>query len=375
MGQSGKMSGCFNCFVMRIKKKSQFPRSRQRFPEMDLMPFILIGITLILLLAASARFLYKVFSPITDLPGKKECYLYIPTGARFTTILDSLSIKKCLISKDNFISLAKRKQYDSHIIPGRYRIKDKMSANSLVNLLRSGRQEPLRITIHNVRTSGELAGKLGKKFETDSSQFIRLFNDPDFLARFGVSPATLFVIFIPNTYDFYWNTSCEALLVRMKKEYQRFWSAQRRQLVDSLNMTILQVVILASIVEKESNKDDEKPAIAGVYLNRLKKKMLLQADPTVIFATQDFTIKRVLKKHTELKSPYNTYLYAGIPPGPICLPSIASIEAVLMAKTTNYLYFCAKDDFSGYHNFAATLDEHNRNARRYQAALNKLNIR
>ena len=342
---------------------------------MDMMPFILIGITLIILLWASGRFFYKVLSPATNLNGKKDCYLYIPTGASLFTVIDSITVNKCFISKENFIWLAKRKQYDKHIIPGRYRIKHKMSNNSLVNLLRSGHQEPLRITIHNVRTPRELAGKLGKKFEQDSIQFIRLFNNPYFLARFGVSPTTLFVLFIPNTYDLFWNTSGELLLEKMGKEYQRFWSVQRRQQVDSLKLTIVEVVTLASIVEKESNKDDEKPIVASVYLNRLKKKMLLQADPTVIFAWQNFSIRRVLKKHTEIISPYNTYINSGLPPGPICLPSIASIEAVLGAKSHNYLYFCAKEELSGYHNFATTLDEHNRNARKYQAALNKLNIR
>jgi UPF0755 protein len=204
---------------------------------------------------------------------------------------------------------------------------------------------------------------------------MKTFSNQILLDRFGVTPLTLFVLFIPNTYELYWNTSGELMLEKMAREYKRFWTDERRRRADSLNLTIAEVVTMASIVEKETNKDSEKPIIAGVYINRIKIRMLLQADPTVIFAWQDFTIRRVMKKHTELQNPYNTYLTPGLPPGPICLPSIASIDAVLNAQKHNYIYFCAKDDLSGFHNFAATLDEHNRNAHKFQTALNRRNIR
>ena len=182
-------------------------------------------------------------------------------------------------------------------------------------------------------------------------------------------------MFIPNTYEFYWNTTTAHFLEKIHTESGAFWTNQRRHEADSLHLTPGEVIALASIVDKETNKEDEMPSIAGVYLNRLKKNMLLQADPTVIFAWQDFSIRRVLKKHTELQSPYNTYISPGLPPGPICLPSIPSIEAVLHAKKHDYLYFCAKDDLSGSHNFAATIEEHQRNAKKFQKALNRLNIK
>jgi UPF0755 protein len=347
----------------------------RRFPEMDLMPVILIGAVILIMTWAGSRFAYRTFSSNINLHGKKDCFVYIPTGTTFNQAIDSLKAGNYLVSKEKFIWLAKRKQYDRHIVPGRYRLTNGMSNLNLVKMLRSGRQEAVRLTVHNVRTPHELAGKLSKRLEPDSVQFLRIFSDPAILSKYGITPATLFVLFIPNTYDLFWNISGELLLEKMSREHHRFWSETRRQQADSLNLSITEVITIASIVEKESNKDDEKPVIAGVYLNRMKKKMLLQADPTVVFAWKDFTIRRVMKKHTELKSPYNTYLSPGLPPGPICLPSIASIEAVLHAKKSDYLYFCAREDLSGYHNFAVTLDEHNRNARKYQTALNKLKIR
>jgi UPF0755 protein len=349
--------------------------TRRRFPEMDMMPLMLTALVLVILAWASIRFYNRTFIPITDLQGRKDFFLLIPTGAGFQTVLDSLSAKKCLTDKEKFTWLSRRKHYDARVLPGRYRIRDGMSNNALVNLLRGGLQEPVRLTIHNVRTPEELAGKLARRLEPDSGAFMRVFSDPAVLSGFGVKPSTLFVLFIPNTYDLYWNTSAEALLKKMRQEYELFWSEKRIQQAHNIGLSREEVVTVASIVEKESNKDDEKPVIAGVYLNRLKKGMLLQADPTVIFAWKDFTIRRVMKKHTELKSPYNTYVNTGLPPGPICLPSIASVDAVLGAANHGYIYFCAREDLSGYHNFAVTLDEHNRNARKYQSALNRKNIR
>lgn len=342
---------------------------------MDLMPVILIGAVIVIMIWAGSQFAYRALSTNVNLHGKNDCFLYIPTGADFHQVVDSLKAGNSIVSTDNFVWLSKRKKYDTHVFPGRYRLLNGMSNNSLVQMLRSGRQEPVRLTIHNVRTPNELAGKLAKRLEPDSAKFLRTFTDPAILSKYAITPATLFVLFIPNTYELYWNTSGEMLLEKMSHEHERFWTKSRRRQADSLNLSIPAVITLASIVEKESNKDDEKPIIAGVYLNRLNKQMLLQADPTVIFAWKDFTIRRVMKKHTELKSPYNTYLSPGLPPGPICLPSIASIESVLHTKKSDYLYFCAREDQSGYHNFAVNLDEHNRNARKYQAALNKLNIR
>ena len=341
----------------------------------ELMPLILLGTTLIILAIVLLRFYIFTTRPVIILNGRKSCYFYIHTGSGFGAVRDSLIKKGYLIHVKEFEWLAKRKHYDQKVRAGRYLLVNGMHNNTLVNLLRSGKQEALRIRFQNIRTREELAGKIGRLLETDSTHLIRLFNDPVYLSRFGIAPATLFVLFIPDTYEIFWNTSGDQLFERMHQEYKRFWNQQRMQLADSLHLNIQEVVTLASIVEKESNKNDEKPLISGVYLNRLKKKIPLQADPTVIFAWNDYSIRRVNKNLTAINSPYNTYARIGLPPGPICLPSIASVDAVLHARNNFYLYFCAKEDFSGYHNFAATLAEHDRNAKKYQHALNKLHIK
>ena len=353
----------------------KFPIERSHFPEMKRM--LLIVAVLIILIAGvvSLRFYLKTTSRMVTIRNKQEAYLYIRTGSGFDAVVDSLTSHQYLKSPENFTWLARRKHLPEHIIPGRYLLKNGMRNNALVSLLLSGRQEPVRVVVHNVRTPAELAGKLSKKLEPDSVTWLKSFNDPDLLRSFGVAPPTLFEMFIPNTYEFYWNTTTAHFLEKIHTESGAFWTNQRRHAADSLHLTPGEVIALASIVDKETNKEDEMPSIAGVYLNRLKKNMLLQADPTVIFAWQDFSIRRVLKKHTELRSPYNTYISPGLPPGPICLPSIPSIEAVLHAKKHDYLYFCAKDDLSGYHNFAATIEEHQRNAKKFQKALNRLNIK
>jgi UPF0755 protein len=241
-------------------------------------------------------------------------------------------------------------------------------------MLRSGRQEAVNLVFNNIRTNEQLAGKLGKQIEADSSSLIMFFNNPQLLADFNTSPEELRLLFIPNTYKIWWNTSPEKLMQRMKDEYEKFWNEEREAKANEAGLSRKEVSIIASIVEEETNKKDERPTVASVYVNRVRKGMLLQADPTVKYAVGDFTIKRVLNKHLTIDSPYNTYKYTGIPPGPICIPSISSIDAVLENKQTDYLYFCAKEDFSGYHNFAKNLEDHLANARIYQKALNKRKI-
>ncbi|MDP1624046.1 MAG: endolytic transglycosylase MltG [Bacteroidales bacterium] len=337
--------------------------------------FILVAITCMIVGFALLRFYFRLTDRVIDLKEKKSCYFYIHTGSVFEAVKDSLVKKGYLTDPEKFEWLAQRKNYDQHIKPGRYRLMNGMRNNELVNLLRSGNQEPVKIVIQNVRTNNELAGKIGKYLEIDSTQLMERFTDTSYLARFDLTPPTLFVLFVPDTYEFYWNTSVDQLFERMQREYEHFWNSRRRHQADSLHLSKAEVVSLASIVEKESNKNEEKPVIAGVYINRLKKQIPLQADPTVIFALNDYRIRRVIKKHTEIKSPYNTYYFSGLPPGPICLPSKSSVDAVLHAADHSYLYFCAREDFSGYHNFAADLKTHNRNAQKYQKALNKMNIK
>jgi len=301
-------------------------------------------------------------------------YFYIPTGSDYTAVT-------ALLEKGGFIRdmksldwVARKKKYDLKIKPGRYRITDGMNNNGLVNMLRSGRQDPVKVLVQNVRSCEELAGKISAQIEADSLSILKLLMDPAYLQEFGAEPATAFTLVIPNTYEIYWNTTSDQFLRRMVRERQKFWNEERLTKMGNEGFDILQVITLASIIEKETVKESEKPAIAGVYMNRLRKGWPLQADPTLIFALNDYTIKRVLNVHKEIKSPYNTYIHTGLPPGPICLPSVSSIDAVLNYEPTGYMYFCAKEDLSGYHNFSVTLAEHNRNAERYQAALKRLNI-
>lgn len=346
-----------------------------RFLFGDLIGLLLPGLTLLILSIAMARFYYLAVRPVIDLDGKAETYLYIPTDSDFNDVLKLLNATVNLQHREDFIWLSERKNYTHNIKPGRYRITNGMRNNDLINLLRSGKQAPVRVTITNIRSPEELAGKIGKAIETDSCQLIRLFRDPLFLKKFGLTTSGFFIFFIPNTYEFYWNTSGESLFEKMEREFKRFWNEKRRRQADSLKMTIPEIVTLASIIEKETNKNPEKPRIAGVYYNRLRNHIPLQADPTVIFAWQDYTIRRVLHSHLEINSPYNTYRNAGLPPGPICIPSIASVDAALHPERHEFLYFCALDDLSGYHAFARNLKEHQTNARKYQQALNTLNIK
>jgi UPF0755 protein len=341
----------------------------------NLMPWILIGMVAVTSMIAAIRFYNRVFKCNINLKGVPSTIFYIHSGSGFKEVSLALRETGLIIDQKSFEWLSERKNYVSRVRPGRYRIKDKMTNLELVNLLRSGMQEPVLLKIQNVRTKEELAGRIGRRLEADSANLVRLFNDPVFLERFGLTPTTLFKLFIPNTYEVYWNTSPSQLFSRMNKEFNAFWNEKRKNQAALEGLSIEQVVTLASIVEKETARDDEKPMIAGVYLNRLKKHMPLQADPTVIFALNDYSIRRVLNSHTRTASPYNTYLHPGLPPGPICLPSISSIDAVLQPVKHSYLYFCAREDFSGYHSFASDLTTHNRNARKYQQAIDKLKIR
>ena len=233
---------------------------------------------------------------------------------------------------------------------------------------------PTQITFNNVRFKEELAEKISRTIGINEEEFLAALNDQARIEKLGFNPETIMAMFIPNTYEVYWTISIDELFNRMKKEHDDFWNENRRQKAQALGLNITDVSTLASIVQAESSKNDESPKIAGLYLNRLQKNMLLQADPTVKFALGDFSIQRILTKDTKVDSPYNTYRYRGLPPGPINLPTITSIDAVLNYEEHNYIYMCAKEDFSGYHRFARTLSEHNKNARLFQRALNSRGI-
>ena len=316
----------------------------------------------------------QVYGANLSISSDEPVFVFIPTGSDFEDVCSILKASG-LQNMESFRSIAERMNYTRSVRAGRYRLLDRMSNIELVRMLRSGRQAPVNVIFNNIRVNEQLAGTVSAFIEADSASIIALLNDDAFLLEhYSRNSQTIKAMCIPNTYEFFWNTSAKGFLDRMLREYERFWSESRLEKAQKANLTPLQVSILASIIEEETQKDSEKPRMAGVYINRLNRGMLLQADPTLKFALNDFTIRRVLNRHKEIDSPYNTYKYTGLPPGPICCPSIASIDAVLNFEQHQYLFFCARDDFSGYHSFARTLQEHNRNAQAYHRALNERRV-
>ena len=249
-----------------------------------------------------------------------------------------------------------------------------LNNDELINLLRSGDQTPVDVTFNNMRNIYQLAGVVSKQIEADSLSLVQTIQAASLMQTTGLDSANIKTLFIPNTYEFYWNTSADGFVKKMVDEHESFWNDSRKKKAEYLEMTPAEVVTLASIVEKETNKNDEKQAIAGVYINRINSGWRLQADPTVVYAIGDFNIRRVLNKQKNFESPYNTYMHLGLPPGPICIPSIVSVDAVLNYEDHNFMFFCARDDLSGYHVFAKTNAEHRRNAKRYQEALDERRI-
>lgn len=327
-------------------------------------------------LAISLTFyFYQVFfSPNTMVDSDQTYMLKIPSNGVYRQVANQLYDDKVINDALSFGFVAKVLGYQEAVKPGLYKVDPKMSNLDLVRMLRSGRQVPVKVTFNNVRTKEDLAEKITANLEVTQEQFLKMIQDSVFIRKFDFEEETIMSMFIPNTYEFWWNTSPEALFDRMHKEYQSFWTEERKQKAQAMGLSQKEVSTLASIVQAESQKSDERPKIAGVYLNRMKIGMALQADPTLVYATGDFTLKRILNVHKEIDSPYNTYKYTGLPPGPINLPDINSLNAVLNAEKHDYLYFCAKEDFSGYHAFASSYDDHMANARRYQRALNAANI-
>ncbi|MDD4919396.1 MAG: endolytic transglycosylase MltG [Bacteroidales bacterium] len=300
----------------------------------------------------------------------KTAFLLIPEGTDYEELIDSLKAGGHLKIEQTFLWAARRENLPYNVHPGRYALSHGMNNRELARKLSMGWQDPLNMTLSgSIRTFERLASVLARNLAIDSASVLEHLRNDSLIASFGFDLASLRGMFIPNTYEVYWTVSGEELLERMYREYNHFWNDQRREKAKSIGLTPKQVSTLASIVNEETAKADEMPVVAGVYMNRLRTGMPLQADPTLIFAAQDYTIRRVLKKHTKIESPYNTYKYRGLPPGPISVPSIEAIDAVLNYQRHNYLYFCAKEDFSGYHNFATTLGNHMKNARRFQRAL------
>lgn len=335
---------------------------------------IILAVLLIIVVAGSfyAASLYKVYFA-ANVSGKQG-YLYIKTGATLDNVLEEIKTKDLLKDAGSFSQAAAKMELAQRLKPGRYRLSKGMTNRTLINMIKAGNQDPIKLKFHNIRKKDDFAGYLAKNFEADSTAFIKVLDSAALIEKYGFTPDNSYTMFIPNTYDMYWNISPIEFFNRMQKEYDKFWNASRKQKAAALNLTPQQVTILASIVDGEALYDKEMPIIAGLYLNRLNRGILLQADPTVIFANNDFTVKRVTGALLRVESKYNTYKYAGLPPGPIMMPSINAIDAVLNHDKNNYIYMCAKDDFSGYHAFAETKAEHEINANKYRAALNKRNI-
>lgn len=345
--------------------------SRQKKKRPRWVKFIL-WMLIILIIAAlvAGYYLYQaIYSNNVWIPEGKATSVYIPTGADFDDVSQELYGKGIIIDRNTFEWLAVRKKYPELVKPGHFVIHEGMSNDQLINMLRLGHQVPINVTFNNIRTKEILAERVSTQIEADSASIMALLNDANYMAEMGLETEEALTMIIPNTYEFYWNTSAEQFMERMYKEYNAFWDNGRVNMAENIDLSKPEVSILASIVEKETNKNDEKDVIAGVYINRLNKNWLLQADPTLVYASGDFGLTRVLNVHKEIDSPYNTYMYAGLPPGPICIPSIASIDAVLNYDKNDYFFFCAKDDFSGYHVFAKSITQHNKNARKYHKAL------
>ncbi len=322
------------------------------------------------MLSSFAFYGYQILYTPNILVDQDDRHITIEDGTTFKALQNKFYDERIVNDLVAFSFLAKAKGYDDKIKSGHYLLKRNMSNSEAINLLRAGLQSPVKITFNSVRKIDELAVKMTQTLQLDSAD-LALYLLSDSVAQiYGFNSNTFISMFLPNTYEVYWNITPIQLLDRMKREYDNFWTMERVSKAEKLGLSPIEVITMASIVDAETNRMTEGSTIAGVYLNRLKKGYKFQADPTLKFAMNNFEIKRILNKDMEFESPYNTYKYYGLPPGPINMPSIAAIEAVLNAEDHRYLYFCARPDFSGYHDFANTLIEHNKNAQALHRALN-----
>lgn len=331
-----------------------------------------VSLAILLIVAYFGFKVYQiVFMPNTSFSEEKVT-VFVPTNANFEEV--KVIISPYIKDMDKFETLANRRGYATEVKAGKFELTKNMNTNSIVSALR--RSVPVRVTFNNQERLENFAGRISSQIEADSIQLLQAFKDPKFLEENGFTEETVFTLLLPNTFEFYWDTSAEKFRNQMAKEYFRFWNDERKAKAEKLGLTPIEVSILASIVHKETAKVEERPRVAKVYLNRMDIGMPLQADPTVIYAfklvSNDFNqvIKRVYYKHLEVESPYNTYRNAGLPPGPIFMADVNAIDAVLNPEQHDFLYFCASVERFGYHEFATTLEQHNVNARKYAAWLN-----
>jgi UPF0755 protein len=319
-----------------------------------------------------AYFIYNaILIPNTAFENDKAT-IFIGSEATFIDVLEDIS--PLLLDTETFVTVANKKKYVGNIKPGKYEIKKGMNNNDIVNTLRVN-NIPVRVSFNNQESLESLSGRIATQIEADSTSLLNAFKNNDFLKKNNFNHSTSLGMYIANSYEFFWNTSAEAFRDRMLKEYTRFWNTERLAKAKKIGLSQNEVISLAAIVQKETVKIDERPRVAGVYMNRINKGMLLQADPTVVYAVKKATgiqLKRVLYEHLKINSKYNTYKYGGVPPGPIVMPDISAISAVLNYEDHSYLYFVANTKKMGYHKFAKTLSQHNANAVAYRNWVSKI---
>lgn len=332
---------------------------------------ILLGLALSVLLL-TAFIAWHIFGPTVKPPQEK--YLYVRTGSNYEELVRQLEEEKIVTSASWFRLASKLIGY-SQVRPGKYEITKGMSVSDLVRMLRNGRQTPVKFVVTKIRTREVLASRIGRAFECDSLEMIRFLNSPDSLNAYGLDTNTVMAAVMPLTYTLKWNSTARNVFEQFHTAWSKFWTEERRRKADSLRLNITQVSTLASIIDEETNAPSDRPNIASVYLNRIAKGMPLQADPTVKFALREFGLRRIYQAHTRFESPYNTYTTKGLPPGPICTPAEATIDAVLDSPKTDYLYFVASPKFDGTHVFTTNYKDHLKEARIYQQELNKRNVK
>ncbi|MFV0346161.1 MAG: endolytic transglycosylase MltG [Bacteroidales bacterium] len=339
-------------------------------PRVGKIIIIVFAIALITTAVVAFKLYSDIFSPVVT----KDTTIFIPENSKKDDVFNLIENSGAVENMGAVKWVAKKKKYGNNIFPGYYELTKGMNANTMMNMLRAGNQKPVLVTFNNCRTTADLAGKVAKYICADSISLVQIFADDVLIEKYGFTKDNFPTMFIPNTYEIYWTTDAVEFATRMQQEYKKFWNEERTTKAKTCGLSPVEVEILASIVQSETAKIDEAPTVAGLYINRLKKNMKLESDPTVKYAVGDPTIRRVLYEHLEKDSPYNTYKHEGLPPGPICFPEIQFIDAVLNHEEHNYLFMCAKEDFSGYHNFAKTSAEHSRNAAKWRRSLNERKI-
>ena len=332
----------------------------------------IIGLLFILFLVIVSYSAWQIFGPTISSPADK--FFYIKTGSNYNEVKTSLQIQNIISGNFFFDKIAGQLKYTNNVKPGKYEIKQNTSLLTLIRMLNAGSQSPVKLVINKLRTKEDLASKIGRNFECDSTETIRFLTNNDSLQAYKLDTNTVMTAIIPNTYSLKWNTTFKKLFVRLNNEQEKFWTDERLKKAKAKGLTTTQVYTMASIVEEETNKPEDKFLIASVYRNRIAQGQKLEADPTVKYAMRNFGLKRILRGHLQYESPYNTYRNTGLPPGPICTPSTKTIDAVLDSPDTNYIFFVAKPDFKGYSNFASTYAQHLIFAKAYQKALDSLTI-